>query len=57
MIQILKKRLESSMQSELELQQKEQQLRGRVAQLERQLLADTDLSARQLLQDQVSRSR
>ncbi|XP_053610633.1 golgin subfamily A member 4-like isoform X4 [Plodia interpunctella] len=53
MIQILKKRLESSMQSELELQQKEQQLRGRVAQLERQLLADTDLSARQLLQDQV----
>ncbi|KAJ0174412.1 hypothetical protein K1T71_009520 [Dendrolimus kikuchii] len=39
MIQILKKRLESSMQSELELQQKEQQQRTRIAQLERQLLA------------------
>ncbi|KAJ2940341.1 hypothetical protein O0L34_g15 [Tuta absoluta] len=39
MIQILKKRLESAMQSELELQQKEQQQRARIAQLERQLLS------------------
>lgn len=38
MIQILKKRLEAAMQSELELQQREQQARARAAQLERQLL-------------------
>ncbi|XP_075979991.1 uncharacterized protein LOC142979119 isoform X2 [Anticarsia gemmatalis] len=38
MIQILKKRLESAMASELELQQREQQARARLAQLERQLL-------------------
>ncbi|KAJ8712610.1 hypothetical protein PYW07_005452 [Mythimna separata] len=38
MIQILKKRLEAAMQSELELQQREQQARARLAQLERQLL-------------------
>lgn len=38
MIQILKKRLESSMASELELQQREQQARAKLAQLERQLL-------------------
>lgn len=37
MIQILKKRLESSMASELELQQREQTHSARVAQLERQL--------------------
>ncbi|XP_063895101.1 centromere-associated protein E [Helicoverpa armigera] len=38
MIQILKKRLEAAMQSELELQQREQQTRARLAQLERQAL-------------------
>lgn len=38
MIQILKKRLESAMASELDLQQREQQARARLAQLERQLL-------------------
>ncbi|KAL0822094.1 hypothetical protein ABMA28_005458 [Loxostege sticticalis] len=40
MIQILKKRLESAMQSEVELQQQLQQQRTRVAQLERQMLAN-----------------
>ncbi|XP_059054140.1 early endosome antigen 1-like [Achroia grisella] len=50
MIQILKKRLESAMQSELELQQREQQQRARVTQLERELLATErdDGSRRQL---------
>ncbi|CAB3230377.1 unnamed protein product [Arctia plantaginis] len=38
MIQILKKRLESAMASELDLQQREQQARATLAQLERQLL-------------------
>lgn len=41
MIQILKKRLESAMASELELQQREQLSRARTAQLERQLLDST----------------
>lgn len=41
MIQILKKRLEAAMQSELELQQREQEARTRLAQLERQQLAAT----------------
>lgn len=49
MIQILKKRLESSMQSELEAQQREQQQRTRLGQLERQLLAGDD----QVLQNEV----
>ncbi|XP_063626258.1 golgin subfamily B member 1 [Cydia splendana] len=38
MIQILKKRLESAMQSELELQQREMQHKARLATLERQLM-------------------
>ncbi|XP_063365832.1 227 kDa spindle- and centromere-associated protein-like [Cydia amplana] len=38
MIQILKKRLESAMQSELELQQRETQHKARLATLERQLM-------------------
>ncbi|XP_063829173.1 early endosome antigen 1-like [Ostrinia nubilalis] len=40
MIQILKKRLESAMQSEVDLQQQLQHARTRVAHLERQLLAN-----------------
>ncbi|XP_026322755.1 putative leucine-rich repeat-containing protein DDB_G0290503 isoform X2 [Hyposmocoma kahamanoa] len=59
MIQILKKRLESSMQSELELQQKEQELRARAAQLERQLLAadGSDASRKQLEHELANNER
>ncbi|KAM3956972.1 uncharacterized protein ACR2FA_009020 [Aphomia sociella] len=54
MIEILKKRLESAMQSELELQQREQLQRARVAQLERQLLAGgRDDGLRQQLQHEM----
>ncbi|XP_022822552.1 pericentrin isoform X4 [Spodoptera litura] len=48
MIQILKKRLEASMQSELELQQREQESRARLAQLQRQALDTTDPKHAQL---------
>ncbi|XP_060804981.1 golgin subfamily A member 4 [Amyelois transitella] len=53
MIQILKKRLECSMQSELELQQREQELRARVTQLERQMLDDAKHADRLVLQNQM----
>lgn len=55
MIQILKKRLESAMQSELELQQRELQHKARLAQLERQLVPSTgqDEPTKQLLQHEV----
>ncbi|XP_049876262.1 major antigen-like isoform X4 [Pectinophora gossypiella] len=53
MIQILKKRLESSMKSELELQQRDQQQRARIAQLERQLLTDADDAGNKQLQHEL----
>lgn len=58
MIQILKKRLESAMASELELQQREQEHKARAALLQRQLLDSTQTgrqdSARDQLESQVT---
>ncbi|KAI8439735.1 hypothetical protein MSG28_013428 [Choristoneura fumiferana] len=58
MIQILKKRLESAMQSELELQQRELQHKARLAALERQLVPSGghDEPTKQLLQHELENS-
>ncbi|KAF9413069.1 hypothetical protein HW555_008589 [Spodoptera exigua] len=57
MIHILKKRLEASMQSELELQQREQESRARLAQLQRQALDSTDPAHAQLQHEMENNER
>uniref|UniRef100_A0A2H1WB22 SFRICE_006999 n=1 Tax=Spodoptera frugiperda TaxID=7108 RepID=A0A2H1WB22_SPOFR len=57
MIQILKKRLEAAMQSELELQQREQDARARLAQLQRQALDTNDPKHAQLQHEMENNER